>query len=183
MSAKSRNRPTGAVNVPIFATSTYRQEALGRHKGYEYARTANPTRTALETCIADLENGGLARAYASGMAATATVLDPLGAGLACHRQRRLLRRNAARYGERPEPDGGGLALSVVDLNDEAALKAALRPETRMIWVETPTNPLLKIVDLARIGRVCQGARAHQRPATTPSARPLCSVRWITALIL
>ena len=140
---------TGAVNVPIFATSTYRQEALGRHKGYEYARTANPTRTALETCIADLENGSLARAYASGMAATATVLDLLEQGSHvivsddCYGGTR-------RVMESVRNRTAGMALSVVDLNDEAALKAALRPETRMIWVETPTNPLLKIVDLARI---------------------------------
>jgi cystathionine gamma-synthase len=144
---------TGAVITPIYQTSTYAQEQIGVHKGYEYSRTANPTRTALETCLAALEGAGLDRpvyglAFASGMAAIDTVLRLLRPGehvLAGDDvyggTHRLFERVLADY---------GLAFTYADMGNLAAVQAALRPETRLVWLETPTNPLMKIADIAAI---------------------------------
>jgi cystathionine gamma-lyase len=140
---------TGAVMTPIYATSTYVQESPGKHKGYEYSRSQNPTRNAYERCIADLESGTAGYAFASGMAATATALELLDSGdhvIAMEDLYGGSRRLFTRVRER----SAKLSFSYVDLTDPAAFEAALRPETRMLWVETPTNPLLKLVDLSAL---------------------------------
>src|SRR5687767_8611641 len=145
---------TGAVITPIYATSTYVQSSPGVHKGYEYSRTANPTRDALQNSLADLEGGAAAFAFASGLAATATIVDLLDSGshiVAMHD----LYGGTYRLFEHVRKRSAGLQVSFVDLTDAAALDASLRPNTRMIWVETPTNPLLQIVDLSAVATVAR----------------------------
>jgi cystathionine gamma-lyase len=143
---QSPDPSTGAVMQPIYATSTYAQESPGKHKGYEYSRTHNPTRMAYERCIADLENGSRGYAFASGLASTATVLDLLDSGAHVVAMDDLY-GGTYRLFEKVRRRSAGLKFSFVDMRDRRALEAAIRPETRLIWVETPTNPLLKIVDL------------------------------------
>ena len=147
---------TGAIMPPIYATSTFVQSSPGVHKGFEYARTHNPTRMAYERCIADLESGVRGYAFASGLAAEATVLD-----LMDHASHLVasddLYGGTYRLFSRVRGRSAGLTTTYVDLRDRAALEAAIRPETRMIWVESPSNPLLKIVDLAMVAEV---ARRH-----------------------
>ena len=145
---------TGAIMPPIYATSTYVQESPGVHKGYEYSRTQNPTRMAYERCIADLESGAAGFAFASGMAATATALDLLETGGHVVAMDDLY-GGTYRLFENVRKRSAGLSFSFVDLADPAALEAAIRPETRMIWVETPTNPLLRLVDLEAVARVAR----------------------------
>ncbi len=145
---------TGAIMVPIYATSTYVQESPGVHKGYEYSRSQNPTREAYEACIADLEGGSRGFAFASGLAGMATVLDLLDAGSHVVAMDDLY-GGSYRLFEQVRRRSAGLKVTFVDLRDQAAFEAALRPETRMIWVETPTNPLLKIVDLAMIAAIAR----------------------------
>ncbi|MBN8726560.1 MAG: PLP-dependent transferase [Xanthomonadales bacterium] len=140
---------TGAIMTPIYATSTYVQESPGVHKGFEYSRTHNPTRFAYERCIADLEGGTQGFAFASGLAAIATVLDLFDSGSHVIAMDDLY-GGSYRLFEQVRKRSAGLDFSFVDLNDTAALKAALKPNTRMIWAETPTNPMLKLVDLARV---------------------------------
>lgn len=140
---------TGAVMVPIYATSTYVQQSPGEHTGFEYSRTQNPTRFAYERCVADLEGGHAGFAFASGMAATATVLELLDAGSHVIAMDDLY-GGTYRLFERVRRRTAGLTISYLDLNDEAALDAARGPQTRMIWVETPTNPTLKLVDIAAV---------------------------------
>ena len=140
---------TGAIMTPIYATSTYVQSSPGVHKGYEYSRTQNPTRMAYERCIADLESGTRGFAFASGMAATATVLELLDHGAHVVASDDLY-GGTYRLFTRVRERSAGLAVSYVDLSDIGALAAAIRPETRMIWVETPSNPMLKLVDLAAV---------------------------------
>ena len=140
---------TGAIMMPIYQTSTFVQSSPGVHKGYDYARSTNPTRMAYERCVADLESGQRGYAFASGLAAAASILELLDAGShivatddiygGCYRLFERVRRRST-----------GLQITYVDLSDLAAVEAAIRPETKMIWVETPTNPLLKLVDLAGI---------------------------------
>jgi len=145
---------TGAVMPPIYATSTYVQSSPGVHKGYEYSRTHNPTRDALQAALANLEGGAAAFAFASGMAATATLLELLDAGahvVAMHD----LYGGSYRILENVRKRSAGLGVSFVDLSDAAALDAAVRPDTRLIWVETPTNPLLKLVDLAAVAKLAR----------------------------
>jgi cystathionine gamma-lyase len=145
---------TGAVMTPIYATSTYAQASPGVHKGFEYARSQNPTRFAFERCIADLESGSAAFAFASGLAAAATVLELLDAGDEIIASDDLY-GGTYRLLERVRKRSAGLAARFIDLTDLAALEAAITPRTRMLWVETPTNPTLKLVDLeavAAIGR-------------------------------
>ena len=141
---------TGAIMTPIYATSTYVQSSPGKHQGFEYSRTQNPTRGAYERCVADLEGGVAGFAFASGMAGSATVLDLLDSGSHIIAMDDLY-GGTFRLFDKVRRRSAGLDFSFVDLNDTAALKAALRPETRMIWAETPTNPMLKLVDLARVG--------------------------------
>jgi len=142
---------TGAIMTPIYATSTYVQESPGKHKGYEYSRTQNPTRMAYERCVASLESGVTGFAFGSGMAAIATVLELLDSGSHVIAMDDLY-GGSYRLFERVRRRSAGLDFSFVDLNDAAALKAALKPNTRMIWAETPTNPLLKLVDLAKLAK-------------------------------
>lgn len=146
---QSPDPSTGAIMTPIYATSTYVQESPGRHKGYEYSRTQNPTRMAYERCVADLEGGKAGFAFASGLAAAATVLELLDSGSHVIAMDDLY-GGSYRLFERVRRRSAGLDFSFVDLNDMAALKAALKPNTRMVWAETPTNPMLKLVDLAKI---------------------------------
>jgi cystathionine gamma-lyase len=140
--------------TPIYATSTYAQESPGVHKGFVYARGHNPTRFAFEQCVADLESGTAGFAFGSGMAAASTVLELLSPGdhvLAMDD----LYGGTYRLFERVRRRSAGLDFSYVDLTDPAAVEAAIQPNTRMIWVESPTNPMLKLVDLeavAAIGR-------------------------------
>ena len=148
---QSPDPTTGAVMTPIYATSTYVQRSPGEHQGFEYSRSHNPTRFAWERCIADLEGGTRGYAFASGLAATSTVLDLLDSGshVICMDD---VYGGTYRLFERVRRRSAGLDFSFVDLNDFAALDAAVRPETKLIWAETPTNPMLKIVDLERLGK-------------------------------
>jgi cystathionine gamma-lyase len=146
---QSPDPSTGAIMTPIYATSTYVQKSPGVHQGYEYSRTQNPTRMAWERCVADLEGGFAGFAFASGMAATATVLELLDSGSHVIAMDDLY-GGSYRLFERVRRRSAGLDFSFVDLNDPQALKTALEPNTRMIWAETPTNPMLKLVDLAKI---------------------------------
>ena len=146
---QSPDPSTGAVMMQIYATSTYAQASPGVHQGYEYSRSHNPTRFAYERCVAALEGGTQGYAFASGLAATSTVLDALDSGshVICMDD---VYGGTYRLFERVRRRSAGLDFSFVDLNDMAALEAAVTPATRMIWCETPTNPLLKIVDIARL---------------------------------
>ena len=140
---------TGAIMTPIYATSTFVQQSPGKHKGYEYSRTQNPTRMAYERCVASLEGGVAGFAFGSGLAAIATVLDLLDSGSHVIAVDDLY-GGSYRLFEKVRRRSAGLDFSFVDLNDTAALKAALKPNTRMIWAETPTNPMLKLVDIAKL---------------------------------
>jgi cystathionine beta-lyase/cystathionine gamma-synthase len=145
---------TGAVMTPIYATSTYVQQSPGVHKGYEYARSQNPTRMAFERCIADLESGTQGYAFASGLAAISTILECLDQGahvIATDDIYGGTRRLFTRVRNR----SAGLETSYVDLSDLAAIEKSIRPDTRMIWVETPTNPLLKLADLRAIAALAK----------------------------
>ena len=140
---------TGAIMQPIYATSTYVQESPGVHKGYEYSRTQNPTRMAYERCVADLESGKFGFAFASGMAAIGTILELVDSGAHIIAMDDLYggtRRLFSGVRER----SAGLNFSYVDLSDLAAAEAAFRDDTAMVWIESPTNPLLKLVDLKAI---------------------------------
>ncbi|HEY7995742.1 MAG TPA: PLP-dependent transferase, partial [Steroidobacteraceae bacterium] len=145
---------TGAVMPPIYATSTYVQSSPGVHKGYEYSRTHNPTRDALQAALLNLEGGAAAFAFASGMAGSATILELLDAGahiVAMHD----LYGGSYRLFENVRKRSANLEVSFVDLSDPTALEGALRPDTRLIWVETPSNPLLKLVDLSAVAAVAR----------------------------
>jgi cystathionine gamma-lyase len=148
---------TGAVMTPIYATSTYAQSSPGEHKGYDYARTRNPTRDALEACLAELEGGRAGFAFASGMAAIGTVLELLDSGshvVAMHD----LYGGSYRILERVRKRSANITSTFTDLTASENLEKAIRPNTRMVWIETPTNPLLKIVDLEAIAAL---ARKHK----------------------
>ena len=149
---------TGAIMTPIYATSTYVQESPGVHKGYEYSRSQNPTREALEGCMADLENGSRAFAFASGLAATSTILELMDSGSHVVAGDDLYGGTWRLFADVRERSAG-LAFSFADMTNEGALRAAMRPETRLIWVETPTNPLLSVVDLSMVARVAREAGA------------------------
>jgi cystathionine gamma-lyase len=148
---------TGAIMTPIFQTSTYVQSSPGVHKGYEYSRTQNPTRHALEACIAAVENGKHGIAFASGCATTDAVLHLLSAGdhvVACDDlyggTYRLFTKVLARF---------GVEFTFADLSDPASLRQHLRPNTKMLWLETPTNPMLKLVDIAALAEIAHAAGA------------------------
>lgn len=148
---------TGAVMMPIYATSTYAQKSPGEHRGYEYSRTQNPTRFAYERCVADLESGCRGFAFASGMAATATILDLLNSG-----DHVLVIDNV--YGgtyrlfENVRKRSAGLQFSFMSFGDMTQLETAIQPNTKMIWIESPTNPLMKLVDLEAVAAL---AKKHQ----------------------
>src|SRR3954454_21851649 len=160
---------TGATIVPIYATSTYTQQEIGRHKGYEYSRSGNPTRTALETCLASLEGGERGLAFASGLAATTAVFGALlkpGDEVAASADLyggtfRLLERVfkpwglAARYTDDPTPDG---------------FRKIITPKTKLVWIETPTNPLLQVLDIAAVAELAHKAGAVLA-VDTPFASP------------
>jgi cystathionine gamma-lyase len=143
---------TGAIMTPIYATSTYVQQSPGVHKGYEYARTQNPTRMAYERCIADLESGTRGFAFASGMAATATLLELVDQGAHVVASDDLY-GGTYRLFTGVRQRSAGLSASYVDMRDRAAVEAAIRPQTRLIWIETPSNPMLKLIDLAMIAEL------------------------------
>lgn len=143
---------TGAVMPPIYATSTFRQSSPGVHTGFEYARTQNPTRMAFERCVADLESGTSAWAFSSGLAAMATVLELLEAGSHMVAVDDMY-GGSWRLFERIRAKSMGLRVSYCDPNRPGDLERALRPDTRMIWVETPSNPMLKVTDLAEVARI------------------------------
>jgi cystathionine beta-lyase/cystathionine gamma-synthase len=140
---------TGAVWTPIYTSSTYVQESPGVHKGYEYSRSHNPTRQAFERAVAALEGGGAGFAFASGMAATATILECLDSGAHVVASDDLY-GGTYRLFEQVRRRAAGLDFSFVDMAKRQSLADALRPETRMIWIETPSNPLLKLVDLTMV---------------------------------
>ena len=152
---QSPDPSTGAIMQPIYATSTYVQSSPGVHQGYEYSRTQNPTRMAWERCIADLESGSHGFAFASGMAAIGTILELVDAGS------HVIALDDLYGGSRRLFDGvrkrsANLDFSFVDMTDLATVREAIRPTTRLVWVESPSNPLLKIVDLAGLAEICRG---------------------------
>ncbi len=148
---------TGAVMTPIYATSTYVQKSPGKHKGYDYARSINPTRLAYEKCIADLESGTRGFAFASGLAAMSTALDLLESGSHVVVSDDLY-GGTFRLFEKVRRRSANLDFTYVDLTDAKQFDAAIRPNTRMVWIETPSNPLLKIIDLEEIAKT---AREHK----------------------
>jgi len=145
---------TGAVMTPIYATSTYAQSSPGEHKGYDYARTRNPTRDALEACIAELEGGRHGFAFASGMAAIGTVLELLDSGSHVVAMDDLY-GGSYRILERVRKRSANIQTTFVDLSDTGNLEKAVKPNTRMLWVESPTNPLLKLVDLEAVAAIAK----------------------------
>lgn len=151
---QSPDPSTGAVMVPIYATSTYVQSSPGEHQGFEYSRSHNPTRFAYERCVADLEGGTRGFAFASGLAATSTILELLDTGSHVIAMDDVY-GGTYRLFERVRRRSAGLDFSWVDLTDTAAFEAAIRPQTKMVWIETPTNPLLKIVDIAAIAAIAR----------------------------
>jgi len=151
--AGQKNDPvTGAVMTPIYATSTYAQESPGVHKGYEYSRTSNPTRKALEDCIASLENGDKGFAFASGMAATSTILELLDSGDHVIASDDLY-GGTYRLMEDVRKRTSSLDFSFIDFSKTSNILDAIRPNTKMLWLETPSNPLLKITDLDAVSSV------------------------------
>ena len=154
---QSPDPTTGAVMTPVYLTSTYAQSGPGEHKGFEYSRSHNPTRFAYERCVADLEGGTQGYAFASGMAATATLLDllPTGSHVVAVDD---LYGGTRRLFEKVRRGSAGLDFSYCDGLTSASFEAAIKPNTRMIWIETPTNPLLKVLDLAMVAAV---ARKHR----------------------
>jgi cystathionine gamma-lyase len=140
--------------TPIYATSTYAQASPGVHQGFEYSRSHNPTRFAYERCVAGLEGGSRGFAFASGLAATSTILELLDSGSHVIAMDDVY-GGTYRLFERVRRRSAGLDFSWVDLSDAAAFEAAIRPETKMVWIETPTNPLLKLVDIAAIAAIAR----------------------------
>ena len=147
---------TGAIMTPIYATSTYVQQSPGKHKGYDYARSINPTRLAYERCIADLESGTRGWAFASGLAAMATALETIDSGSHVVVSDDLY-GGTFRLFERVRRRSANLDFTFIDMTDPENVERAMRSNTRMVWVETPSNPLLKIIDIAAVAKI---ARAH-----------------------
>ncbi len=148
---------TGATIVPIYQTSTYTQDGIGQHKGYEYSRTGNPTRQALETCLASLENADYGLCFASGTAAADAVMKLLNPGdhVVCADDvyggtYRLFELVLKRY---------GIEYSWIDMTDAASVKSAMKPNTKMVWIETPTNPLLNLVDISAVAALAKASGA------------------------
>jgi cystathionine gamma-lyase len=162
---------TGAVMVPIYATSTYAQESPGVHKGFEYSRSQNPTRFAFERAVADLESGVRGYAFASGLAAIATILDMLDAGAHVIASADLY-GGSFRLFDKVRQRSAGLNFSFVDLADVSAVEAAIRPDTGLIWVETPTNPMLRLADLDALA-VLAAKRGVMIAADNTFASPWC----------
>ncbi len=153
---QSPDPSTGAIMTPIYQTSTYVQQSPGRHKGYDYSRSINPTRSAYERCIANLESGTRGWAFASGLAAMATALDGLDSGSHVVVSDDLY-GGTFRLFERVRRRSANLDFTFIDMSDASAVEKEMRPNTRMVWVETPSNPLLKLIDLEAVAKI---ARAH-----------------------
>ena len=151
---QSPDPSTGAVMPPIYATSTYAQSSPGEHQGFEYSRTHNPTRFAYERCVASLEGGSRGFAFASGMAASSTVMELLDAGSHVVAMDDIY-GGSFRLFERVRRRTAALEFSFVDLTDLAAFEASITPQTKMVWIETPTNPMLKIVDIAAVAAIAK----------------------------
>jgi len=145
---------TGAVMTPIYATSTYVQESPGKHKGYDYSRSINPTRLAYERCIADLESGTRGFAFASGLAAMSTVLELLESGSHIVVSDDLY-GGTFRLFDRVRRRSANLDFTYIDLTDPEDLEPAIKPNTRMLWIETPSNPLLKLIDLEAVVKIAR----------------------------
>ncbi|WP_421915397.1 trans-sulfuration enzyme family protein [Mesorhizobium sp.] len=165
---QSHDPLTGAVMVPIYATSTFAQQSPGVHKGFEYARSQNPTRFAFERAAADLESGTAAFAFASGLAAISTVLELLDSGAHIVATDDIY-GGSFRLMERVRKRSANLQVSFVDFTDLEAVEAAIRPDTKLLWVETPTNPLLRIVDLEGVA-----ALARRKGVLTVADNTFCS---------
>jgi len=151
---QSPDPSTGAVMTPIYATSTYAQRSPGEHQGFEYSRSHNPTRFAYERCVAALEGGTRGYAFASGLAATSTVLEMLDSGSHVIAMDDVY-GGTYRLFERVRRRSAGLDFSWVDLSNTAAFEAAIKPNTKLVWIETPTNPLLKLVDIEQIAAIAR----------------------------
>jgi cystathionine gamma-lyase len=145
---------TGAVMTPIYATSTYVQKSPGKHKGYDYSRSINPTRLAYEKCITDLESGTRGFAFASGLAAMATVLELLDSGSHIVASDDLY-GGTFRLFDKVRRRSANLDFTYADLTDAEDLERAIKPNTRMVWIETPSNPLLKLIDLEAIAKIAR----------------------------
>ncbi|WP_374601290.1 cystathionine gamma-synthase [Arenimonas sp.] len=165
---QSPDPSTGAVMTPIYATSTYVQESPGVHQGFEYSRSHNPTRFAYERCVAALEGGSRGFAFASGLAATSTILELLDSGshVLCMDD---VYGGTYRLFEGVRRRSAGLDFSWVDLNDDAAFEAGIKPNTKMVWIETPTNPTLKLVDIEAVA-----AKARARGLIVVVDNTFCS---------
>jgi cystathionine beta-lyase/cystathionine gamma-synthase len=148
---------TGATIVPIYQTSTYTQEEVGKHKGYEYSRSGNPTRSAYEKCLASLEDGKYGLAFASGLAATTALLSMLRPGDHVVANDDLYGGSYRLFERVFRPMN--VSFTYVDGRDTPAFKRAMRPETKLVWIETPTNPLLMLVDIAAVAEVARANRA------------------------
>ena len=155
---QSPDPSTGAIMTPIYATSTYVQQSPGVHKGYDYSRSINPTRSAYERCIADLESGTRGWAFASGLAAMATALDALDSGSHIVVSDDLY-GGTFRLFERVRRRSANLDFTFIDMTDAQNLERAMRPNTRMVWIETPSNPLLKLIDLEAVSKIARGHNA------------------------
>ena len=155
---QSPDPSTGAIMTPIYATSTYVQQSPGVHKGYDYSRSINPTRSAYERCIADLESGTRGWAFASGLAAMATALDALDSGSHIVVSDDLY-GGTFRLFERVRRRSANLDFTFIDMTDAQNLERAMRPNTRMVWIETPSNPLLKLIDLEAVAKIARGHNA------------------------
>lgn len=162
---------TGAVITPIYATSTYAQASPGEHKGFEYSRSQNPTRFAFERAVADLESGTQGYAFASGLAAISTFLEVLDAGDHVIASEDLY-GGSFRLFDKVRRRSAGLEFSFIDMADLAAIEAAIRPNTKLLWVETPTNPLLRLADLAAIAALAK-RRGLIAAADNTFASPYC----------
>jgi len=145
---------TGAIMTPIYATSTYVQESPGKHKGFDYSRSINPTRLAYEKCIADLESGTRGWAFASGLAAMATALDALESGSHVVASDDLY-GGTFRLFEKVRRRSANLDFTFTDLTHASNFEKSIKPNTRMVWIETPSNPLLKIIDIEAIAKIAR----------------------------
>ncbi|HZR77970.1 MAG TPA: PLP-dependent aspartate aminotransferase family protein [Chthoniobacterales bacterium] len=145
---------TGAIMTPIYASSTYVQESPGKHKGYDYSRSINPTRLAYEKCIADLESGSRGFAFASGLAGMSTILDLLESGSHIVVSDDLY-GGTFRLFDKVRKQSANLEFTYVDLTDASRFEKAIKKNTRMVWIETPSNPLLKVIDLEAIAKVAR----------------------------
>jgi cystathionine gamma-lyase len=172
---QSPDPATGAIMPPIYQTSTYVQDSPGVHKGYEYSRSQNPTRMAYERCIADLEGGTRGYAFASGLAGIATILELFDSGAHIIASDDLY-GGSYRLFKRVRERSAGLKFSFVDMSDPARIEAAIRPETRLIWIETPSNPMLNLIDLEAVAGIAQRhgviAAADNTFATPVVQRPI-----------